>query len=95
MTTHSQAEVDAQMDHARQRAAALKVERHTLDQREDAYAVNAAVYGTRPEPAPYANQNDRPAAAVGWAVLAIVVVCGTVLLLGAVVAWQLLTGGAW
>lgn len=96
MTTHhTQSEVDAQLEHARRAQAALKVERHTLDQREDAYAVNAAVYGTRPEPAPYANQNDRPAAAVGWAALAIVVVCGTVLLLGALVAWQVLTGGAW
>jgi hypothetical protein len=63
-----QAEVDAQLEHARQRAAALKVERHTLDQREDAYAVNAAVYGQRPEPAPYATQNDdgHPEALIVW-----------------------------
>jgi len=89
-----QAEVDAQLEHAR-RAAALKVERHTLDQREDAYALNAAVYGSKPEPAPYATQKNNPAAAVSFVALVVVVVCGTVLLLGAVVAWQVLTGGAW
>lgn len=69
---NTQSDVDAQLEHARRAQAALKVERHTLDQREDAYAVNAAVYGPRPEPAPFATQNDygHPEALIVWAGIA-------------------------
>ena len=69
---NTQSEVDAQLEHARRAQAALKVERRTLDRREDAYAVNAAVYGSKPEPAPFATQNDygHPEALIVWAGIA-------------------------
>lgn len=78
-----QADIDNLMEHARQRAAAQR----------DGEPVAPAVFCDRPAPAPFADRDDRPAAAVGWVALAVTVACFTVLLLGATVAWQVLAGG--